>query len=336
MDALMSFEFYNDIPRLPLAQSPTPLVELKKLSDFLKGPRIFMKREDLSGFAMGGNKVRKFEFFMADALQKGADCCIAIGGIQSNHTRVTAASALHCGLKTYLLLMGEKPSDVRGNLILDYLLGAEIVYVPEIFDFEGRLNSMRRLADNLKRDGKKPYVLPVVSPLGCIGPLMAMEETLKQAEMINIHFSHQFVPVGSGETLVGLVMGVAFGEEELETVGVCIGRNKEQITSILEDLIDKFKDLVRNQKKGSLKYSLLDAYLGKAGHPTKEGLDAIRLVAKTEGIFLDPIYTGKAMYAMIDLIKKKRLNRTENILFWNTSSPPIFFAFNDYLEHVRT
>jgi 1-aminocyclopropane-1-carboxylate deaminase/D-cysteine desulfhydrase-like pyridoxal-dependent ACC family enzyme len=333
MDALMSFEFYNDIPRLSLAQSPTPLAELKKLSDFLKGPRIFMKREDLSGFAMGGNKVRKFEFFMADALQKGADCCIAIGGIQSNHTRVTAASALHCGLKTYLLLMGEKPSDVRGNLILDYLLGSEIVYIPEMFDFEGRLNAMLRLADNLKRDGKKPYVLPVVSPLGCMGPLMAMEETLKQAEMMNIHFSHQFVSVGSGETLVGLVMGVAFGEAELETVGVCIGRNKEQITPILEDLIDKFKALVlRNQKKGSLKYSLLDTYLGKSGHPTKEGLDAIRLVAKTEGIFLDPIYTGKAMAAILDLIQKRRFRQDENILFWNTSSPPIFFAYDDYLS----
>jgi 1-aminocyclopropane-1-carboxylate deaminase/D-cysteine desulfhydrase-like pyridoxal-dependent ACC family enzyme len=330
MGASISFEYFNNIPRLPLTQIPTPLVELKKLSAFLKGPRIFMKREDLVGFAMGGNKVRKFEFFMADALQKGADCCIAIGGIQSNHTRVAAASALHCGLKAYLLLMGEKPPHIRGNLLLDYMLGAEIIYIPEFLDFEGRTKAMLKLAETLEKDGYKPYVLPAVCPLGCLGPLMAMEEALKQA--MDINFDYQFVPIGSSETMVGLIVGAKHAGPKFETVGICTTRKKELINPTIEDLSIKLNDLFGGDQEARFNYSLLDGYLGKAFHPTQEGLDAIRLVAKTEGIFLDPIYTGKAMAAMIDLIQKKKFSQSENLLFWNTASSPIFFAYEDYLR----
>jgi len=203
---------------------------------------------------MGGNKVRKFEFFMADALQNDKDCCIAIGAIQSNHARVAAASALHCGLAAYLLLMGERPPVEKGNLTLDYMLGAKITYIPPIFDFQERLNAMQKLGDSLEQRGRNPYVFPVVSPMGCLGPLMAMQETLKQAEMMNIHFDHQFIPVGSGVRLAGLVMGAVFESPELETVGVCIGRDRELMKLIFENLCVQFADIIGlrgDEKTGS-------------------------------------------------------------------------------------
>lgn len=331
MDAPTSFEFFNGFPRLPLANIPTPLIELKKLSALLKGPRIFMKREDLTGFAMGGNKVRKFEFFMAEALQRGADCCLAIGAVQSNHARMAAASALYCELKAYLLLMGDQPSDTRGNLLLDYMLGAEVTYIPTIADFEERMKVLSDLADRLQRDGNKPYVLPVTSALGCLGPMMAMEEALKQTRSMGVRMDHQFIAVGTGETLVGLTLGADLNRVTLETLGICIGRKKREMIHTLEKMGTQIRELIPENSPIGLGCSLTDDYLGKAGHPSKEGLDAIRLVAKTEGIFLDPIYTGKAMAAMLDMIQKKRFNRDENLLFWNTSSSPIFFAFDDYL-----
>jgi 1-aminocyclopropane-1-carboxylate deaminase/D-cysteine desulfhydrase-like pyridoxal-dependent ACC family enzyme len=330
MNDFPSFEPFYGFPRVLLAQTPTPLIELKRLSALLKGPRIFMKREDLSGFAMGGNKVRKFEFFMADALQKGADCCIAIGAIQSNHARVAAAAALHSGLKAYLLLMGESPSELKGNLLLDTLLGAEIIYIPGISDFGGRLKAMVNLVDRLKEEGRKPYVLPVVSPLGCLGPCMAMVETLDQAESTEVDFGHQLVAVGSGETLLGLIFGATLKKSKVKTLGVCIGRRKELMIPTLEQLTSELLDLTGEaQQEVNLHYSLSDDFLGDPGHPTREGLEAIRLVARTEGVFLDPIYTGKAMATLIDLIQKKKFSAAENVLFWNTSSPSIFFAYDD-------
>jgi 1-aminocyclopropane-1-carboxylate deaminase/D-cysteine desulfhydrase-like pyridoxal-dependent ACC family enzyme len=292
-----------------------------------------MKREDLSGFAMGGNKVRKFEFFMADALQHKADCLVAIGAVQSNHTRIAATCGLSCGLEPYLLLMGEQPNELRGNLLLEHILGAEIEYIPKLFSFEERLQAMCGLTRRLKRKGRKPYVLPVSDPLGCFGPLQAMEETLQQANLMDVDFDCQVVPVGSGETLLGLAMGVVLKGSHCETLGMCIGRGKGDMASLLNTLAVQLPDLIAGDVMPSdMRYSLLDDYLGVAGEPTPEGLAAIELVGRAEGIFLDPIYTGKAMAGMLDLIRHGRFSSSQNVLFWNTSSAPIFFAYDTYVK----
>lgn len=192
---------------------------------------------------------------------------------------------------------------------------------------------MLALAEDLRREGKNPYVLPVVGALGCIGPMMAMEEALRQTRSMGIRISGQFIAAGTGESLVGLAIGVERNGAELETVGVCIGREQRRLSPVVERLKTEAKVLISENPQSRANYHITDDYLGEAGHPTKEGLEAIRLIAKTEGIFLDPIYTGKAMAAMVDMIRKRRFGRNDNLLFWNTSSAPIFFAYDHcYLD----
>lgn len=171
--------------------------------------------------------------------------------------------------------MGERPSDVKGNLLLDYMLGAEVIYIPMIVDFEERMKVVLDLADRLQREGKRPFALPVVGKLGCLGPMMAMEETLRQTRSLGVYIDHQFIAVGSGETLVGMTLGAELNGATLKTIGVCIGRKKEEMVPPLEKLGTQARELISANSKTSLDYSLTDDYLGKAGHPVKEGLDAI-------------------------------------------------------------
>lgn len=335
-NGILTANSYMGFSRLPLAVSPTPLKELKRLSALLRGPRIFVKQEDLSGFGMGGNKVRKFEFFMAEALKEKADSCIAIGGIQSNHVRVAAASAVHCGLEAHLLLMGEKPSITTGNLILDYLLGAKVSYIPSLSGFDERMAAMNAVADKLQEEGRRPYVVPVVDPMGCLGPMMAAEEALQQAKEAHVRFTHQIIPVGSGESLLGVAAGASVSGADIETLGVCVGRRQELMAPIVAETGKGLIEALRAKDRAvRLTYSLLDEYLGEYGYPTKQGLEAIRLLARTEGIFLDPVYGGKAMAALLDLIAKGRFEPTDGVLFWNTTSPPIFFAFDGYTRGIE-
>ncbi len=326
----------DKLPRIKLAKLPTPLQEMPCLSKFLDGPKLWIKRDDLTDIAFGGNKERKAEFVIADAIQKDADVIITTGAVQSNHARVTAAVAKKLGLKAVLVLRGKEPQEYDGNLLLDHLFGADIRFFQE--SQQQALPVMEKVAEELKRKGHKPYIVPggASYPTGAVGYVNAMLELLNQAEGANLNISHIVHASGSGGTQAGLVIANKALETEIEILGMCVKSDANQwLTEKIVEIangIGKLLDLKEtvNQKD----VVLLDDYAGEGyGIPTPEAIEAIKLVAQTEGILLDPVYTGKAMAGLIDLVKGKRFRKGDNVVFVHTGGTPALFA---YRKHFRT
>ncbi|MDH5782963.1 MAG: D-cysteine desulfhydrase [Candidatus Bathyarchaeota archaeon] len=326
----------NKLPRIKLARLPTPLEEMPNLTKALGGPKLWIKRDDLTGIAFGGNKERKTEFVVADAIQKGADALITTGAVQSNHARVTAAAAKKLGLKVVLVLRGTEPQEYDGNLLLDNLFGADIRFVQ--MDSQQALPAMEKVAEELKRKGHKPYIVPggASYPIGAVGYVNTMLELINQAEEANLNINYIFHASGSGGTQAGLVTAKKALEAEIEILGICIKPNANQwltekivkIANGIAKLLD-LKEVV-NRKD----VVLIGDYAGEAhGVPTPEAVEAIKLVAQTEGILLDPVYTGKAMAGLIDLIKKEHFKKDDNVVFIHTGGTPALFA---YRKHFKT
>lgn len=322
----------NKLPRIKLARLPTPLEEMPRLSKFLGGPKLWIKRDDLSGIAFGGNKERKTEFVMADAIQKGADVIITTGAVQSNHARVTAAAAKKLGLKVVLVLRGKEPREYDGNLLLDNLFGADIRFVQ--VDWQQALPAMEKVAGELKREGYKPYIVPggASYPIGAVGYVNAMLELINQAEEANLNINYIVHASGSGGTQAGLV--IANKTLETEILGICIKPNSNQwltekiveIANGIAELLD-LKEIVN--QKGVV---LVGDYAGEGyGVLTSEAVEAIKLVAQTEGILLDPVYTGKAMAGLIDLIEQEHFKKDDNVVFVHTGGTPALFVYKNQL-----
>ncbi len=324
----------DKLPRIRLAKLPTPLEEMPTLSKLLGGPKIWIKRDDLTGIAFGGNKERKSEFFMADAVRKGADVIITTGAIQSNHARVTAATARKLGLKAILVLRGEEPAEFDGNLLLDSLFGADIRYVQ--VDSQQILLAMEEIAEELKREGHKPYIVPggASYPTGAVGYVEAMLELVTQAEEVNLNIDHVVHASGSGGTQSGLVLSNKALKTKVKTLGICIKPQSEQwlAEKILEiaNGIAKLLDLRETVTRKDV--FLLGDYAGEGyGVLTPEAVETIKLVARTEGILLDPVYTGKAMAGLIDLIKKGHFKKDDNVVFVHTGGTPALFVYKTQL-----
>jgi len=321
------------LARFRLAQLPTPIEELKSLSRELGGPELLIKRDDQTGLALGGNKTRKLEFLVGQALEQGADTLVTVGAAQSNHCRQTAAAAARAGLRCELLLNGIKPELPNGNLLLDELLGARIHWVQR----SEREVKLSEILAELRKQGGKPYVIPVggSNGVGATGYVLAMMELAEQLNRLNQRVDHVVFASSSGGTQAGLVVGAKVTGFDTKLHGVRIDKDDEgaiyerelaEIANETAKYIDF--DAQFTAKDFNVEYDYLGYGYGVVGDLERE---AIRLLASREGIVADPVYTGRAMGALLDLIRKKVFRSGETVLFWHTGGAPALFAYAEDL-----
>ncbi len=331
----------EDLPRVRLGCYPTPLTEARHLSSLLGGPRIFIKREDLSGLALGGNKCRRLEFILAEAKRQGATAVISTAGSQSNYCVQVAAAARRLDMKASFVLVSSAHNEPQGNLLLQDILGSD-VEILELTDIEEVLvkggavsQKMDRIAKDLRAKGYRPFIIrhdipdpsAILSPVGWVN---AADELLTQLRDQNIEAQYVVVANAGGVTQAGLVLGGKYLGASYEVIGISNLRNKDAAAAAVTGHINALSDLLRlGVKVASDELEINDSYIGEGyGMPTRECIDAIRLVAQTEGIVLDPVYTGKAMAGLIDLIKEGRFKSTDTIVFIHTGGIPALFAYH--------
>jgi D-cysteine desulfhydrase len=313
----------KNVARLYFAHLPTRVEELPRLSEFLGGPRLIIKRDDQTGLAFGGNKTRKLEFLVAEAQAQGANMLISAGAIQSNHCRQTAAAAARFGFDCILVLTGDMPSQPSANLLLDKIFRVEIVNVTDRAD---RDRILQETFDGAVAAGKKPYLVPYggSSPIGALGYAFAMEELVKQG------VSADWIVFGtsSGGTHAGLTLGKRVFGFDGKVLGISIDESEEWLKSHVSALASDASELIGERIEfTSNDVMATDSYC-KAGYGvlTDAERESVKLFARYEGILLDPVYTGRAAAGMIDLIHKGFFKPEETVLFWNTGGQPALFA----------
>ena len=318
---------YKPLPRVHLGNLPTPLEPLPRLTAFLGGPKIWIKRDDLTGLALGGNKTRKLEFLLAEAQAHGARMLITCGAGQSNHCRQTAAAAARAGLDCILVLGGSPPSAKTGNVLLDGLFGAEVIWagISEPADIA------KQAFERTWAEGRRPYLIPLggSSAVGIVGYVEAMSEFLAQ----NVKVDRILFASSSGGTQAGLVVGAALHGFPGEVLGISVDKTSDALCMCVAHLAKETFDLLGQPiDVSSSEIHVNDQYLGGGygvmGEVEKSGIDAF---ARSEGLLLDPVYTGRAAGAMIDLIHKGKIGKDESILFWHTGGTPALFAYADRL-----
>ena len=313
-------------PRVSIAHLPTPLEMLPRLTAYLGGPQLWAKRDDQTGLATGGNKTRKLEFLVAEALAQGADTLVTCGAAQSNHARQTAAAAARFGLACTLVLRGEPPSQAQGNLLLDELLGAEIVWAGAD-DLTARLEET---ADALRSRGRRPHVVPYggSNPVGVCGYVAAMEELLAQAAQMGLSFDHIVLASSSGGTQAGLTVAARALNYQGRILGISVDLPADPLRRRMAELATATADhLGLPLTFAPEDFAVEDGYRG-GGYGVISDLEreAIRLLARTEGLLLDPVYTGRAFGGLIDLIRRGVFSPQERVLFWHTGGVAGLFA----------
>ncbi|HVO68514.1 MAG TPA: D-cysteine desulfhydrase family protein [Aggregatilineaceae bacterium] len=314
-----------------LAHLPTPIEPLPNLSRFLGGPDLFIKRDDQTGLATGGNKARKLEFLLAQALQAGADSVITAGAAQSNHARQTAAGAARCGLDCHLVLRapdGGPPRDLTGNLLLDHVLGASIHWTAERAPYA---QALAQVEAELHTAGKRPYVVPYggSNPFGLMGYVVAMREYAAQARGLKPFGAHVFA-TSSGGTQSGMLLGAHLAglPDAIPILGISVDKPAAQLVPEVVALANGGADLLGlNWRLDPSAVAVNDGYIGGGyavvGDPERE---AIRLLARHEGILADPVYTGRALAGLIDLIHRGEIATRQRVLFWHTGGAAALFA----------
>jgi 1-aminocyclopropane-1-carboxylate deaminase/D-cysteine desulfhydrase-like pyridoxal-dependent ACC family enzyme len=323
------WERVKRLPRLKLVHLPTPLEDCPRLSQTLGGPRILIKRDDLTGLAFGGNKSRNLEFRLAEAVKAGADTIVARLDVQSNSARQTVAAANKLGMRTYLLLQGRADPPWQGNLLVDALLGAEI----RLIDDEDA-NALKRASEGLmaelRAQGRQPYSLldsPMFAPAAGLAYVICVLEMREQLAQVDARADYVYLSSGS-KGQAGVMLGARALGMSFQTVGITAHprplavRQAETArianeTAAMLDLDIRFEpEEVINE----------DAYAGQYGVPTEGGLEAIRLLAQTEGILVDPVYSGKAMAGLIDHIRQGKFNPEQTVVFIHTGGTPALFS----------
>ncbi|MFL0245443.1 D-cysteine desulfhydrase family protein [Candidatus Clostridium stratigraminis] len=326
-----------EIPeKLSLANLPTKVERLERLTSILGGPNIFIKRDDQTGTEVSGNKIRKLEFVVKEAIDKGCNMLITCGGIQSNHARATAAVAARLGLKSCLVLRGTEELSQDGNYFLDKLLGADIRFVsPE--DYRNRrFEIMNNIKEELEIKGFKPYIIPegASNGIGSFGYFKAMEEIIQQEKEMDIHFDMIVSAVGSGGTYAGQFLANRMLNNKTDICGVNVCDNEEYFKNRIYEIVQEglgYLDCDINFLKDEI--HIIDGYVGRGYALSRpEELDFIYDLAKLEGIILDPVYTGKAMYGLTQEIKKGSFNHCKNILFIHTGGLFGLFPQKDLFE----
>ena len=322
-------------PRRRYTHGRTPIEKLSRLSEELGGPTIYIKRDDLLGLSAGGNKTRKLEFLVADALDKGADTLVTCGAVQSNHCRLTLAAAVKEGLKCRLVLEerveGSYDVDASGNNFLFRLLGVEEVrVVPGGSNMD---TEMAIVADGLKSEGRKPYVIPGggSNPIGATGYVACALEILSQTFESEIAIDRVVTASGSAGTHAGLVTGFEGANARLPVVGINVSRPKNEQEEKVYALVQQTSErLGVSAEIARDKVLCFGDYVGPGySLPTPEMGEAIRMLARLEGVLLDPVYTGKTMAGLIDLARKVFFKKDENILFIHTGGSPALYAYRE-------
>jgi D-cysteine desulfhydrase family pyridoxal phosphate-dependent enzyme len=315
---------------------PTPLQRMPHLSEVLCGPNLFIKRDDMTDLAFGGNKARKLEFLFADAKNKGADVVISTGAVQSNCACMVAAAARRLGMKPVLVLVGEEPNVPDGNLLLDKLLSAETHFMDGYGSHVE--NFMNSLANENRAKGRKPYVIPVGAsvPSTVPGYALAMEELVNQFNDLGERIDYVVCACGTGGTQAGLIFGAKILNAEAEILGVSVFASKTDASKTVSGLVNGAADLFGvDVSIVPDEVAVFDDYIKEGyGILNSDVTGAIKLVAEIEGIFLDPIYTGKAMVMLIDLIKKEYFKEDDNVVFFHTGGLPALFLYRDKLGNA--
>jgi D-cysteine desulfhydrase family pyridoxal phosphate-dependent enzyme len=347
-------ERLEKFPRTSLIHTPTPFDKLERLTEFLQGPEIYVKREDMTGLAFGGNKSRKLEYIMPDVLDKKADVIITWGGVQSNWCLQTAAAARRFGIKPILVLYRTSPlpQEFDGNLLLDFVLEADIK-IKEAesgkFPSESELEeAMEETRYQVQEWGHTPYIVPVggsktgfsmEKPLGALAYVHAYTEMLEQAQALGLEFDYVVHGSGSGSTQAGLAVGAKMLSGKTKVLGVSVLQTKDEYLPLVHE--------IAREAAAALGYGdgiaeediiILDEYIKEGyGIVNRDVAQAIRIMALEEGIFIDPVYVGKAMVALLDLVKKGRFRKEDKVVFMHTGGLPALFpnkhSLGELLSH---
>ena len=309
---------------------------MARLSKTMKGPDLWIKRDDCTGLAFGGNKERKAEFVIADALKRKADVIVTTGSVQSNHARAMAAAARRLGLRVVLILRGKEPLKYDGNLLLDHLLGADVRYVdPGTLD----INSItKNIVEELEQEGHVPYVIPggASYSVGAVAYVNAMIELVTQSQKIGLKIDYLVHATGSGGTQAGLVLANKALDLGIDIHGIYVEKGHDSCIHLAGKIVEianaVSKLLNIKVTVESKNVTIVEGYAGKGYEIlSSECLDAISLVAQTEGVMLDPVYTGKAMAGLIDMIKHKHFKKGDNVVFIHTGGTPTLFPYREEL-----
>jgi D-cysteine desulfhydrase family pyridoxal phosphate-dependent enzyme len=322
-------------PRYPLAEYPTPLEYLPNLSREVKR-EFYIKRDDVIGPGLGGNKTRKLEFLIADALRLGKQKVVTYGGLQSNHARITAAAVRKAGMEPHLFYFERRPNSLTGNLLVNQLLGAKMHFIP-IGGSGGvmSLEAITRLVRLVSWLVVGPhYHIPVGghSCLGCLGYVEAAVEIDAQARLLGIENAWLAVAVGSGGTLAGLMVGLMLIDSPLRLLGIDVGKLWKGFPASIASLASELCTILGEPRSfAPEQIPLLEGlYVGDAyGVPSKDGMEAIKKLARLEGILLDPVYTAKAFSGTLDQLERGKLSEDRPIIFLHTGGLPALYAFDE-------
>ncbi len=321
--------------KFPLGFFPTPVHRLDRLSE-LWGYDLYIKRDDQTGLVTGGNKTRKLEFLIQEALDNGFDTVITAGAQQSNHCRQTAAAAVVADLECHLMLNGNEPEIYQGNLLLDKILGANLHFSGE--SVKSREEDLIDLKNALERNGKKVYLIPVGGSnfTGAMGYVEAVQELKEQMQQMQVEFDYIFFATSSGGTQAGMMLGKDLYGIKAELMPIKIDKDDDFKISLKAEILEILR-------KGEKEFGITKSYSideipmikeynkEEYGKLTQNEQYAIDLLAKTEGILLDPVYTGRAFYGMSDMLSKKKIPKYSKILFWHTGGIPALFAYANQL-----
>ena len=325
----------DSLPRFPLAQLPTPVEELKTLSRQLAGAELLIKRDDQTGLALGGNKTRKLEYLVGDALGQGADTLVTLGAAQSNHCRQTAAAAAKAGLHCELILNGDRPAVANGNVLLNEILGAKLHWIQR----PQRAAALQAVDAQLRAAGRKPYLIPIggSNGIGATGYVVAMLELCGQLRAASRRVDHIVFGTSSGGTQAGLLLGARLAGFAGKLHGLSIDKNdpehfeyEAEVAQIANDCaayIGSAERVTADQVK--VVYGNKGEGYGGAGDLERE---AIRLLARSEGSVLDSVYAGRAFGALLTMIRKGVFHSGETVLFSHTGGTPALFAYATDLD----
>ncbi len=332
---------FSPFPRIKLCHSPTPIESMPRLTELLGGPRLFIKRDDCTGLATGGNKTRKLEFLVGEAVREKADILVTQGAVQSNHVRQTAAAACKVGMKCHVLLERRVPDqpasyEETGNVLLDNLFGATHEFRPPGLDMNAEAMAV---TDALGAQGHRPYFIPGggSNATGALGYAVCAQEIADNTEETGQRFDWLVMATGSTGTQAGLVAGLSAIDHDLPVMGVSVRQPRERQLDAVHDLTQKTLQKLGAEGVPRSKILVDDCYVGEGyGIPAESTLEAIHLTARQEGILLDPVYSAKGMAGLIGMIRQGFFKSNDNVLFLHTGGATALFAYQSQLSGGMT
>jgi L-cysteate sulfo-lyase len=326
----------NSLPRVRLANLPTPLQELPNLTKALKGPRIFVKRDDLTGLAFGGNKTRKLEYLMGEAVQQKADCIVTYAGFHSNWLTQTAAAARKLGMKIYMIKTGPhdgyEPDEYDGNHLLHFLTGA----VMKVVRPEKMVAAAEETAEKLRASGHRPYIIREMGSTapGVAGYVNFFIELINQTSDLNLSPNFLVHTTGAGGTQAGLIIGAKAFNTGIRVIGSTSGSKTtaDQTSKVLNLMKESLQYLETDVKVGVEDIHIHDNYADGYGYATEKKAEAVKMLAELEGLFLDPVYTASSMACLIDLARKGFFKKDEVVIFLHTGGSAALFAYKEPLR----